>query len=307
MGYRGNTIEESRDRIAVDFGAGHRQLKEFERIQAPTMRGEREKRENVRRSTERAKKTATSWPARMKEAAAETNVSSPLKNEYLGGKASTFFFTNFLENWSKDLLWQEFRKFGTVVDVFVARKRNKSGRKFGFGRFMRVRDIEKMEAELNNAWMDRFKLKANLDKYGRKEQRMTPEPTQKLNSIIVEHERTMSCKDSARRTGRSYAEAVNGPQTIPYQVNKDVEPIITDKDLEMNTINIISPVEVVEKLNRSLFGEVRCYEMLKNLQEFPAVEGLNDIQVRYHGGMAVSIEFRSKEAAKDYLILARGT
>ncbi|KAL4583525.1 hypothetical protein LXL04_008101 [Taraxacum kok-saghyz] len=63
----------------------------------------------------------------------------------------------------------------------------------------------------------------------------------------------------------------------------------------------------MERLSRSLVGEVRCLEVLKNFQEFTTVEGLNDVKVRYFGGLAVLIEFRTNLAAKNYLFLARCT
>ncbi|KAL4585580.1 hypothetical protein LXL04_010203 [Taraxacum kok-saghyz] len=76
---------------------------------------------------------------------------------------------------------------------------------------------------------------------------------------------------------------------------------------EMNTIHVTQTCESLEKLNRSLFGEVRSYHILKNLQEFSAVEGLNDAKVCYYGGLSVLIEFRTRTAAKDYLILTRSS
>ncbi|KAL4562301.1 hypothetical protein LXL04_034501 [Taraxacum kok-saghyz] len=216
-------------------------------------------------------------------------------------------------------LWQEFRKFGSVVDVFVARKRNKLGRKFGFVRFLRIRDIVTMEIELNNAWMERFKLKANLAKYGRKYAKVTDYKTQKMKSIVVQ-DRPECSNDGARSLGRSYANAVNGyihPPTptspaSPSAPTSKQDPMVENslpriKNVDLHTIQVIPPPETTEKLNRSLIGEVRCLQLLKNLHEFTSVEGLNDVIVSYYGGFSVLLEFRSKMAAKDYLILARAT
>ena len=43
----------------------------------------------------------------------------------MGGKATTFFFTNYPERWSEKMLWDRFKKHGRLIDVFVAKKRNK--------------------------------------------------------------------------------------------------------------------------------------------------------------------------------------
>ncbi|KAL4554214.1 hypothetical protein LXL04_039662 [Taraxacum kok-saghyz] len=268
------------------------------------MRGEREKREDVRRSAERTRKTEKtelSWPARMKEAAKVSKISSPLKNDNLGGKAVNFFFTNFPEYWETTELWQEFRKIGTTVDVFVARKRNKLGRKFGFARFLRVLDVGELTEALNNLWLDKFKLKANLAKYRRKE--VKEKPT-KMKIAVIGPSTTISDKPSTSRDdgeSRSYKEAVNGSQPlVKKHVNTEPEP-------EIDSIQVIPSPDSLERLDRSLFGEVRCLELLKNFQELSTIESLNDVKVSYFGGLAVLLEFRTKIAAKNYLIRAKNT
>ncbi|KAL4562061.1 hypothetical protein LXL04_034251 [Taraxacum kok-saghyz] len=239
----------------------------------------------------------------------ETKPSSPPKSDDLGGRASTFFFTNFPENWGEDKLWHEFRKFGTVVDVFVATKRNKVGRKFGFARFMKVRDIEKLEMELNNSWWDRFKLKANLAKYGRKDQKVAKALPQKLKSVVVgqysvEHERPTASHVGAHSSGPSYAAAVSGRDKVQADSKNSQDNVEANLG---NSIHVIPSPDLIERLNRSLLGEVKCFEILKNLQELPKVEGLNEVKVSYYGGMSVLLEFRTKDAAKKFLTLARGT
>ncbi|KAL4555405.1 hypothetical protein LXL04_038023 [Taraxacum kok-saghyz] len=278
---------------------------------------EREKRETVRRSAERDRKPTETWAARMKKAAvADSKVSSPLKNDNLGGKATTFFFTNFPEQWNEDKLWQEFRRSGTVVDVFVARKRNRVGRKFGFVRFLKVTDIAKKESELNNLWLDKFKLKANLAKYGRKEERADPSYQQKLKSVIVgqakqQGEKPGTCEEQPGRSERTYAAMVNGPKTQQPLTQHPLNPVPprmeAAEDMERNVIQVIPTPELVENLNNSLLGEVHTYSLLNNLHEFATIEGLNDVKICYIGGLNITIEFSSKVAAKNYLYLAKST
>ncbi|KAL4582134.1 hypothetical protein LXL04_006675 [Taraxacum kok-saghyz] len=252
----------------------------------------------------------------MKTAASESKLSSPLKSDDLGGKATTFFFSNFPEFWEESELWWEFRTLGNMVDVFVARKRNKIGRKFGFVRFIRVQDTGRMEFDLNNHWMDKFKLKANLAKYSRKEEKVGEVKIQKIKSVVVGpgfqgRVTTESSRDGTGRREHSYAEAVNGsppppPPCASIAKQSCMAPINSEVN-EVNSIHVIPTNDTLERLSRYLFGEVRCLETLRNLNEFPTVEGLNDVKVSYYGGLAALLEFRSKEAAKDYLILARGT
>ncbi|KAI3707245.1 hypothetical protein L6452_25590 [Arctium lappa] len=67
-----------------------------------------------------------------------------------------------------------FNRFRVVVDVYLARKLNKEGKKFGFVRFNRVQDIRKLERErerereLSKIWNGNYKLFASVEKFRRK-------------------------------------------------------------------------------------------------------------------------------------------
>ncbi|KAJ9547472.1 hypothetical protein OSB04_020015 [Centaurea solstitialis] len=93
---------------------------------------------------------------------------SPLGSDNLRGQARTFFFTNFPEEESERSLWQVFKKQGELVDLYLARKRNGWGRRFGFVRFVKVSEWRSLEIKLNVIWLGNFKLKVNLARYGRK-------------------------------------------------------------------------------------------------------------------------------------------
>ncbi|GMJ10783.1 hypothetical protein HRI_004747500 [Hibiscus trionum] len=62
-------------------------------------------------------------------------------------------FTLYIENLSETLhwqgLWHAFGRYGDVLDAFIARKRNRRGKRFGFVRFGRRIDVERVLARLN--------------------------------------------------------------------------------------------------------------------------------------------------------------
>ncbi|KAL4564110.1 hypothetical protein LXL04_028162 [Taraxacum kok-saghyz] len=215
------------------------------------------------------------------------------------------------EHWNEDKLWQEFHRTGTVVDVFVAHKRNRVGRKFGFVRFLKISDNAKKEVELNNLWFDKFKLKANVAKYGRKEERTAPEIQHKLKSVIVDQ--TNLCQgmpeSSNGQSGgseKTYAAAVNGWKSKVQVPTSPVTPYQeADMEKERNSIQVFPTSETVENLKKTLIGEVHNYSILKNLNELPSIEGLNDVKICYIGGLSISIEFSSIVASKNYLCLAK--
>ncbi|KAL4580182.1 hypothetical protein LXL04_016364 [Taraxacum kok-saghyz] len=105
--------------------------------------------EKTRRSAPRDKKAGPSGAGRMK-AAAEKKGSFPFLDDSIGGKATSFFFTNFPEHWSESMLWENFKL-------------------------------------LEGLW-EKFHLKANVAKYGRRASEkkvVAAAPRRLLKSVIV--------------------------------------------------------------------------------------------------------------------------
>ena len=80
---------------------------------------------------------------------------------------SSFYFTRFPEEATEAELWQHFKKVGDVREVFISRKRNRSGRRYGFARFKGVDDVKQLERRLDNIVLGGLKLYVNIPKYER--------------------------------------------------------------------------------------------------------------------------------------------
>jgi len=57
---------------------------------------------------------------------------------------------------------KDFEVCGIMEDVYLARKSNVNGSAFGFVRFEKVKDIEKLLKALNNVWFDVWRVVANV-------------------------------------------------------------------------------------------------------------------------------------------------
>ncbi|RZC28959.1 hypothetical protein D0Y65_000794 [Glycine soja] len=64
-------------------------------------------------------------------------------------------------------LWEKFKTWGDVREVFIAKRCNKEGRRFGFGRFKGVSDVKILETHLDNIFIDDHKLFVNLPRFTR--------------------------------------------------------------------------------------------------------------------------------------------
>ncbi|KAJ9539611.1 hypothetical protein OSB04_026117 [Centaurea solstitialis] len=73
-------------------------------------------------------------------------------------KEISFMFFNFPETIEVSELWRIFKRIGDVSDIYMARRRLKNGKKFGFIRFRSENDTWSLEKKLANVWIGSFKL-----------------------------------------------------------------------------------------------------------------------------------------------------
>lgn len=79
----------------------------------------------------------------------------------------SFYFTRFPEDMNETELWYVFKKWGDVREVFIARNRNKWGKRYGFVRFKGVKDATTLERNLDSLVVGGLKMHVNVPKHGR--------------------------------------------------------------------------------------------------------------------------------------------
>lgn len=80
---------------------------------------------------------------------------------------TSYFFTHFPEELHYTDLWKVFARFGRVGEVFMPKKRDKWGRRFGFVKFLEVSDEAGLTRRLEEVWWGDMKLKVNRARFGR--------------------------------------------------------------------------------------------------------------------------------------------
>jgi len=78
---------------------------------------------------------------------------------------TTFFFSNFPHGYTETDMLKVFQRWARVKEVFVSRRLNKWGRRFGFVRFFYVRNVRWLESELDQIIVGNRKLYVNIPKY----------------------------------------------------------------------------------------------------------------------------------------------
>ncbi|GKV23714.1 hypothetical protein SLEP1_g33413 [Rubroshorea leprosula] len=100
----------------------------------------------------------------------------PAYNKGLLKQCVSFHFYNFPEDWGAKQLFFFIRravKKGRLWDIFIPSKRDRRGNRYGFARFLDVRDYQAMKKQLENMWIGNRRVIFNPAEDRREEQRRT--------------------------------------------------------------------------------------------------------------------------------------
>jgi RNA recognition motif-containing protein len=82
-------------------------------------------------------------------------------------QATTFLFSNFPNGIKGVDLWHRFGRFGKVGDVYIPKRVDKQGRRFGFVKYREVTDATELLRSISDIWFGSFKLRVNRSKFGK--------------------------------------------------------------------------------------------------------------------------------------------
>nr|GEX44783.1 retrovirus-related Pol polyprotein from transposon TNT 1-94 [Tanacetum cinerariifolium] len=89
------------------------------------------------------------------------------KEDYVHQISTSIYVTNFPEQFSFHDLWKKCQEYGRVIDVYIPNRRTKSGDRFGFVRFIHIKDVDRLVKNLCTLWMGRLRLHANVARFQR--------------------------------------------------------------------------------------------------------------------------------------------
>ncbi|GKV09573.1 hypothetical protein SLEP1_g21054 [Rubroshorea leprosula] len=142
------------------------------------------------------------------------------------GQATTFFIYNFPKNLEVKELWYRFQMYGKVIDVFVPKKRDKWGKRFGFLHLLGVHNESQMVRRLNEIWIDSYKLRVKTAE-DRSKERVKGTVTRGKTQHIV---------DRLVKPGQSYTQVTRQQnekeEVASYQILKAKRSIEKDRDAE---------------------------------------------------------------------------
>ncbi|GJW31526.1 RNA-directed DNA polymerase, eukaryota [Tanacetum coccineum] len=89
------------------------------------------------------------------------------KEDDLAKVSISIYVTNFPDYCTAKDLFQSCKVYGHVVDSYIPIKRSKSGKRFGFVRFINVFSVERLVSNLCTLWIGKLRLHANTTRFQR--------------------------------------------------------------------------------------------------------------------------------------------
>nr|GEY29317.1 nucleotide-binding alpha-beta plait domain-containing protein [Tanacetum cinerariifolium] len=170
------------------------------------------------------------------------------------------FVTNFPDGYGAMDLWNTCKLYGHVVDVFIPDRRTKAGKIFGFVRFIKVLDIDRLINNLCTVWVGRNKIHANVARFQR-------EPLNK-QSNKVNNEGTNNVNHGAKGMTNSYAHVVKGNQVQNVGMKECPNMVLDETCLNHEDFSLCS------------LGKVKEFASLTNLKVVLGKEGYANIELK---------------------------
>nr|GEX11402.1 RNA-directed DNA polymerase, eukaryota [Tanacetum cinerariifolium] len=156
--------------------------------------------------------------------------------------ASFFYITNFPDYVDAKRLWIECQSYGRIVDAFIANKRLKPGKRFGFVRFLSVKNGEQLARSLASMWIGSYHLFAYVARFNRQEKNEAfsknnvDKTTNSIPSQKTEQVGSSQNKKSCASSLHGY-----GDNKVEKQVIKKNKLTLSDEEL----VQITDPQDIV--------------------------------------------------------------
>ncbi|GKV29201.1 hypothetical protein SLEP1_g38147 [Rubroshorea leprosula] len=226
-------------------------------------------------------------------------------------QATAFFFTNFPKEWNYEDMWKTFGKYGRIFAIYSPERRSRNGGRFGFVRFLDVKNSKDLERQLDQIRVEGRKIWVNLAKYPEEER-----PRQKhqvgLNTATIDQERTFADVVKGKQGVNMGNTRVEPKERIELNaLGKDKSRMrngredqrqvwkIKNREEEWNGIEYKVQEGDYEWLQGCYVGTAHSVQIVPNLQEKFFMEGFFSCRLRAMGGKLVLMDCVDKEELKD--------
>lgn len=214
------------------------------------------------------------------------------KEDEMSKISQAIFITNFPASCGKIELWEIGANHGSIIDVFIPNRLSKAGKRFGFMKFIRVKDIDKLISLLRDEWVGKFRLYACKPRFSRDNKLDGNKPLAQEKKFVPQQWVNHNAGGCPSGLDRNFANMVKG-------VGAKNEPVIETKSVIMLEPNntVIQHVSG----DRAAFAKVKNLHSIPMLKSLFGTEGFLDVYLKYVGGLWVLIEFETNSSRNMFL------
>ncbi|GKE15365.1 nucleotide-binding alpha-beta plait domain-containing protein, partial [Tanacetum coccineum] len=81
--------------------------------------------------------------------------------------STSIFVSNLPDRFGAKDLWNTCQAYGHVIDTYIPNRRSKTGKRFGFVRFIKIHEVDRLVNSMCTVWVGRNKLHANVARFQR--------------------------------------------------------------------------------------------------------------------------------------------
>jgi hypothetical protein len=212
---------------------------------------------------------------------------------------TSVYFTNFPEEVKVMELWGLFSRYGRVGEVYIPKKLDKNGRRFGFVKFKEVTNALELEGKMNDVWWESFKLRINLSRFNRgvKESNQSIPPRR-----VEELSNPNGCSKPYGATlveqGRSFKNAlsVEGKKKSPVCREQSKGELL---EVQQENITVCVNDEWWNKLQASYVGFLVDENDAAKISEGLVMEGYEWITATFMGGNMMLLSSLTSQSIKE--------
>ncbi|KAJ0609348.1 putative nucleotide-binding alpha-beta plait domain superfamily, RNA-binding domain superfamily [Helianthus annuus] len=183
---------------------------------------------------------------------------------------------------------------GDIARVYIARKRDKSGYRYGFASFKGVKYTRELEKRMSNVWMGIFKLFINVAKFTKENEDRSDEETKDQKFKTKEDK----LSDQATKENFRYGNYVsNGFYYAGVVAGKHQE---TGRRKEVVVFEFAKAY--VELHGSAIIGKTKDLWTLRKLKIVMKEANYGDSIIKYLGGLNVFIVFKSSFEAESFRV-----
>ncbi|XP_071740115.1 uncharacterized protein [Rutidosis leptorrhynchoides] len=200
----------------------------------------------------------------------------------------SFFVTNFPEHADVPALWKVFDGYGYLIDVYIAKKRAKSGKRFGFIRFMGVKHVLDMENRLADVWMGSFHFYVEASKFD--STKTTKSLTERVTHVVDVDE------DKVPKASNVAPKIIKNPEKTKVDLadeNSYASRVSVKKQPVLQTTIEDSDLISISNKDYVVMAKVKDVGALYSVYKVCLAEGFSNFDIQYVGGYWIWFKFET--------------